>query len=248
MKRTIIIGDIHGCLHEFKDLVDKLGVSTNDRVVCLGDFMDKGPFPTECVSFARKNSFESILGNHEEWHLRWRKWEDKREREIIEFGSPKTVNPMKMKYQKDVEDNKKLCDDDIEWLSKLPSILELTNGFFAVHGGVQPGLPLSLQDPKITIRARWFDDNNKHIPVNYDSESKIGDKNVHHWSDRWGGPESIVYGHEAFSLEDPKINNYDDYLCVGVDTGVVHGGKLTALVLPDVKFVQISAREVYLPL
>ena len=41
--RTIIIGDIHGCVEEFDALIDTLAPTPADTVALCGDLVDKGP-------------------------------------------------------------------------------------------------------------------------------------------------------------------------------------------------------------
>ena len=43
MGRTIVIGDIHGCYDELKELLNKLALSPEDRVIAVGDLTVKGP-------------------------------------------------------------------------------------------------------------------------------------------------------------------------------------------------------------
>lgn len=46
--RLIIIGDVHGCVKELRELLDKAGyVDGEDSVVLVGDLVDKGPYPLE---------------------------------------------------------------------------------------------------------------------------------------------------------------------------------------------------------
>jgi len=40
MTRTLIIGDIHGCIDELRALCDQVGP---DRIVSVGDMVDRGP-------------------------------------------------------------------------------------------------------------------------------------------------------------------------------------------------------------
>ncbi|MCB1321269.1 MAG: metallophosphoesterase, partial [Leptospiraceae bacterium] len=37
--RTIFIGDVHGCLHELRQMIDRLQPTTEDRVIMLGDLI-----------------------------------------------------------------------------------------------------------------------------------------------------------------------------------------------------------------
>src|SRR5918998_722468 len=41
--RVLAIGDIHGCLHPFNDLLDWVKPDADDLVVTLGDYVDRGP-------------------------------------------------------------------------------------------------------------------------------------------------------------------------------------------------------------
>ena len=43
MNRNFIIGDIHGCIEEFNELLDILAPTSSDQVVLCGDLVDKGP-------------------------------------------------------------------------------------------------------------------------------------------------------------------------------------------------------------
>src|SRR4051794_4584430 len=41
--RTLAIGDIHGCLQALCTLLDAVGLNPDDRVITLGDYVDRGP-------------------------------------------------------------------------------------------------------------------------------------------------------------------------------------------------------------
>lgn len=41
--RKIFIGDVHGCLEELQGLVEKLAITTQDKIVFVGYLLDKGP-------------------------------------------------------------------------------------------------------------------------------------------------------------------------------------------------------------
>ena len=61
------------------------------------------------------------------------------------------------------------------------------------------------------------------------------------WADVWNGPPFVVYGHT------PRPEIYKLKWSVGIDTGCVLGGSLTAYVLPSRSFVQVRARQRYYP-
>ncbi len=52
--RTIAIGDIHGCHVALTTLLEQVAPRTDDRIIFLGDYIDRGPASREVV--------ESLLG------------------------------------------------------------------------------------------------------------------------------------------------------------------------------------------
>jgi len=48
--RTLAIGDIHGCLTAFKAILEKISLHTDDVVVTLGDYVNKGPDSSGVIS------------------------------------------------------------------------------------------------------------------------------------------------------------------------------------------------------
>ena len=59
------------------------------------------------------------------------------------------------------------------------------------------------------------------------------------WADLWGGPPFVVYGHT------PRHEVYRLKWSIGIDTGCVMGGHLTAYILPERRIVQVKARQNY---
>ena len=51
--RLIAIGDIHGCPREFEELLDKLELTKHDRVILLGDLVNRGPDSARVIALAR---------------------------------------------------------------------------------------------------------------------------------------------------------------------------------------------------
>ena len=68
-KRTIAIGDIHGCFNALHTLIAQIQPTHEDTLVLLGDYIDRGPdsagvieFLTDLVSQCR---LIPLIGNHE---------------------------------------------------------------------------------------------------------------------------------------------------------------------------------------
>ncbi|MDG6242992.1 MAG: metallophosphoesterase family protein [Methanolobus sp.] len=59
--RVLIISDIHGN----KEALDSVMAIQHDSVVCLGDLVDYGPSPGECIDLLRRENIPAIRGNHD---------------------------------------------------------------------------------------------------------------------------------------------------------------------------------------
>jgi len=251
MTRTIVIGDIHGCLHELEELLNKLGITRDDRVICVGDILDKGPDPVGVLKLIQEYGFESVLGNHEEKHLRFHRHEVRRR---VDQGY---TNPMKPLREADLLANLSIDESGWRYLEQLPLLIQVGN-FVVVHGGLLPNTTLDqhlgsarLRD-KI-LRLRWVKDG-RYVPVDYENLTDGPPRpGAEHWSVVYNGPHHVIYGHEPWSLSEPRTSRHQKGVgtCFGIDTGAVHGGRLTAAVIPEgadpdcVTYVQVPARKVY---
>lgn len=66
--RVIVVGDIHGCLHELQDLLMLCRYDPLDHtLVMLGDYVNKGPYSAEVIKYVRSLSGAyCIRGNHDD--------------------------------------------------------------------------------------------------------------------------------------------------------------------------------------
>jgi len=70
-KRLFAIGDIHGCFDLLKELVEnKIQLQKDDKLILLGDYIDRGDKSKEVVDFIielSENGYDIIplMGNHE---------------------------------------------------------------------------------------------------------------------------------------------------------------------------------------
>lgn len=71
--RTIIIGDVHGCIDELQELLKVAGVGPGDRLISVGDLVRKGPDSASVLAWAMETpNLRCVMGNHEERLLsRW---------------------------------------------------------------------------------------------------------------------------------------------------------------------------------
>lgn len=64
-----VIPDVHGCLYTLKDLIQRLAPSKKDRLIFLGDLVNKGPFSAEVldylIEYSSSNQIYICIGNHD---------------------------------------------------------------------------------------------------------------------------------------------------------------------------------------
>lgn len=215
MNRTIVLGDLHGCHDEAVELLDKLAVTSSDRVIFAGDLVDRGPKRRECVELAMRH--EAILGNHEENLVQQRK---------------RSLDKMKPDH---AESRRVLDERHLDWFAKLPLFIRLPEAnAVVVHAGVLPGVSIEKQLPHTLLHAQCVapPDTKSFWP------SKAPPTHTF-WANHWKGPERVIFGHTVLSK--PLVSEW----AVGIDTGCVHGGALTAVVLPSWELVSVSARSSY---
>lgn len=233
--RTLVVGDVHGCLGELDELLRVAEYRRDaDRLVFLGDLLDRGPDPVGVVRRVRELGAECVMGNHEEKHLRWAAHEARRR------ADPGYRNPMRPFDAKRAAEHADLSRDDLAWIAAMPRSVALGGAWTAVHAGFVPGVPVSRQPPDWIIRLRYVDAGGK--PVSRD-RGENGEPGVRRWAEAWRGPQSVVYGHHAQALAGPRVDSPAPGVeCVGIDTGCVYGGFLTALELPSRRFLQVPSR------
>jgi serine/threonine protein phosphatase 1 len=216
--RLIAIGDIHGCHLEFAELLERLELDRADRLILLGDLVNRGPDSCRVLDLARQHRAVALLGNHELRLLKYRRTGDK-------------------KYVKedDLDTFAKLRPQDWALLEAMPRTFEEPelNTVF-VHGGFLPGEPWQRQPAEVVTRIQVVDRDGR--PAKRSAAPAAPS-----WADLWNGPPFVVYGHT------PRAEIYKLKWSVGIDTACVMGGSLTAYVLPDRRFVQVKARQRYYP-
>jgi hypothetical protein len=235
--RTLVIGDVHGCLEELDELLDRAEHRAPDRVVMLGDLLDRGPDPVGVVRRARALGAECVFGNHEDKHVRWAAHEARRR------ADPGYRNPMRSMSPAEQEANAALSAEELAWLAELPAWIDLGAGWLAVHAGFEPGRALERQSRACMARVRWVDARGR---MKGGDDPRVQPADTSLWSERWAGPRSVVYGHHVLGLEAPRVDRPAPGVeCWGIDTGCCFGGRLTALVLPERRVVQVQARRAY---
>jgi hypothetical protein len=214
--RLIAIGDVHGCHRELEDLLNKLDLKNNDRVILLGDLVNRGPDSAKVIALAREHAHSSLLGNHELRLLNYRK----------------TGDPTHLK-KNDYDTLKQLNSRDWSYLNGMPlTYHDREHDIVLVHGGFLPNQPWYRQPARVVTRIQVIDKDGN-------PRKRSDAPNAPHWSELWSGPPFVVYGHTSR----PDILRLKGSL--GIDTSCAMGGSLTACILPEKQIVQVKARQKY---
>jgi hypothetical protein len=237
--RTIVVGDVHGCLEELDELLRLVQLRAGfDRLVFVGDLLDRGPDSVGVLRRARELGASSVLGNHESKHLRWARHEAWRRRD------PSHRNPLRPFSPERMAEHRRLSADDLSWLAALPTVLRLDGSWAVIHAGLSPRRRLDAQVREEVIRMRLVDTDGHMVAQRRGAIPP----HLEPWATRWPGPESIIYGHHVHGLDEPRVDApHNGVRCVGLDTGCCYGGRLSALILPAEEIVSVPARARYAP-
>ena len=240
--RYIVVGDPHGCLEEFEELLRTAEYKQEkDHLIVAGDIFDRGPDSLGVLRRIMGLKATFVMGNHDEKHLRYA------DHEARKLKNPNYKNPMKPLSAEKQEIQKDLTADDISFLRAAYPIYQISKKWVVVHAGME-NKPLGEQG-KAVLRVRFVNKDTGEMatgPHAWDQPD-----NSVYWTDVWRGPESVLYGHAVHSLEHPRVTMNKDVMTVGIDTGCCFGGRLTAAIIENDElkgFKQVKAKKVYKPL
>lgn len=224
--RLIVIGDIHGCHDELTELVGRVGPGPDDLVISTGDILRKGPDPVRCMELWRDRGYLAVRGNNEE--------------KILELARARRPWPP---FFLPKEDRAILRRRDLlSLVRRWPLAIDLPRlEITVVHGGLFPRMPITeasiARHSEVVTRLRWIRrERDQWISVGKTRES---DRDVL-WSEAWKGPRTVVYGHTP--LRRPRV----DRRAIGLDTGCVYGGWLTAAIYDgEWTFKRVHSRKQY---
>lgn len=70
--RDFVVGDLHGNVDAFSNLLKYVEFDEKrDRVIAVGDLIDRGKDSLLCLELLLSPWFYSVRGNHEDWLLKW---------------------------------------------------------------------------------------------------------------------------------------------------------------------------------
>ena len=208
MEHLFAIGDIHGCYDQLLDLLGRIPIDwSRDRLVFMGDYIDRGPKSFEVVDHlvglqARHPGIVFLKGNHEQMLDDYLSGKDRMT--YLYNGGRQTLDS----YLKHAKPNAQypIPPAHLRFFESLALYYE-TESYIFVHAGIRQDIALDQQDPEdmLWIREKFI--NTKHA---------FGKR--------------VVFGHTP--LQEPLVEHNK----IGIDTGAVYGNKLTCVQLPEELF------------
>ena len=211
--RLLAIGDIHGCARAFDTLMVAVQPTADDRIITLGDYVDRGPDSkgvlNRMIALHETGLLVALRGNHELMMLRARSdqrqmrfWRDFGGKETLASyarpGAAGTLQDVPKQHWNFIEN---VCLDYYE-----------TATHFFVHANAYDFLPLSAQ-PEEALYWERFDEPEPHI-----------------------SGKTMICGHTSQKTGVPA--NLGHAICI--DTWVYGGGWLSCLDVTSGRFWQAN--------
>jgi len=200
MNSLYAIGDIHGCIDTFENLLGQLSLGKNDQLVLTGDLVDRGPHSKLVIDKVwelQEKGFQvhCLRGNHEHMMLSactgydaysWRMQGGKETLESFGVHWPSDIPP---RY--------------VKWIEQLPHCVQIEN-FLFVHAGINMRCaePMDDRDSMLWIRS-WYKNLNR----------------------AWLGERYIIHGHTPHPFEEleEQLKKLDEDRVLNLDTGCYVG-------------------------
>lgn len=215
------VGDIHGELEKLDDLLESLPLEPRDRLVFLGDYVDRGADPRgvvdRLISLARARPCTFLMGNHESMFLDFLGWSGKEhfagDAFLMNGGESTLASYGYFDLDEEERERFSLPESHAEFFCNL-RLHHLEGDYLFVHAGLNRSLLEGTDVAWALRRVR--------------TEDLLWNRSTGDLPHRLG--VTVVYGHTPnadFSVR------WNPPFSIGIDTGATYGGPLTAIRLPD---------------
>ncbi|HLT39370.1 MAG TPA: metallophosphoesterase [Enhygromyxa sp.] len=235
-----VVGDLQGCARELDALLEVIGFDPRrDQLWSCGDLINRGPDSLATVRRWRELGGRGVIGNHEVYALMVRSGRWPRKRDTLDqlFSAPD-------------------ADELLASLRALPALALLpgdgeVDDVWLVHAGVHPQWH-DLHAVAAALEAREHDDEwlvcdevafatRVRCCTETGERSKFDGKPedcpapFRPWDELYSGTARIVHGHWAWR------GHYRGARTIGLDSGCVYGGPLTAWCMEEDRIVQVPS-------
>ena len=217
--RCYVIGDIHGCLNELAYLIGGLPLESGDRLVFLGDYIDRGPDSKGVVGYLlelQKRTdldFVCLKGNHEDMFMAYLGLPGQHGDMFLYNGGYATLNSYGIDSKNPSLDkiNERIPRSHIEFFANLKAHFVM-EPFLCAHAGIHPSKRLKDQTETELL---WIRNEFIYSPHRL--------------------PYTILFGHTP-----QQAVFFDLPYKIGLDTGLVYGNKLSCLEVSDKVLYQVT--------
>lgn len=235
-----LVGDVQGCAAELEQLLETVKFERGrDELWCVGDLINRGPESVRTLELWRDVGGRGVIGNHEVYALCAHSGRWPRKRDTLDglFASP------------DVE-------AWLKQLRELPALAFLPGDehvpdAWVVHAGLHPAWTdlhavaarinapphdddwLESDEVGFATRVRCCDAHGERSP--FDRAPQDCPPPYQPWDTLYRGETLVVHGHWAWR------GHYRGKKTIGLDSGCVYGGTLTAWCQQEDRVVRIPA-------
>ncbi len=233
-----VVGDVQGCARELERLLRCVRFDpAEDELWCAGDLVNRGPESAAVLRLWRDIGGHGVLGNHEVYTLCAHSGRWPRKRDTLQglYDDPEV-------------------EDLLSLLRALPIMVHLPSAgdgpdAWLVHAGVHP-LWRDLGAVAARINAGAHDDDwlnsdevnfatrvrccdQEGTRIKYDREPEGCPEGYWPWDELCEHDPLIVHGHWA------RRGHYRNATALGLDSGCVYGGPLTAWCQDEDRIIQV---------
>ncbi len=218
--RLFAIGDIHGCPDELEVMLNAIKPVHGDTVVFVGDYVDRGPSAHGVIELLldreRQGGAEFVFlkGNHEDMMCAYLGLPGNYGESFLFNGGAATLESYGVTEHNLSEARGHIPDPHLDFVKRLATSY-LRPPYLFVHAGVVPALELEEQrvEDMLWIRQEFI-----FSPHRLSS--------------------TVVFGHTPM-----RAVMVDLPYKLGIDTGLVYGGKLTCIELTEGVVYQVNRRS-----
>lgn len=150
---TLAIGDIHGCLTSLETMLDLVQPSSEDLIITLGDYVDRGPNSRGVIArlleLKATHNYVHLMGNHEIQMIRALEAPHHMDRFLDPLcGGQDTLD----NYGGSFND---VLEDHWEFITSAKLYHE-TESHIYVHAGLSPSLAMEDQDAETLYYQRFY--------------------------------------------------------------------------------------------
>ncbi len=226
MNRTIAIGDIHGGLKALIQLLKRIEITKNDKLIFLGDYVDgwsdSANVVTYLIKLAKQNSCVFLRGNHDDLAEKWLKTGELNE-QWLQHGGQTSIDAYRSFSSEEIKEHLRFYSQMVDYY------IDEKNRLF-VHAGFT-----NLRGPEQEYHNTGFYWDRTLWEMVLSLDTKLT-KDDDFYPKRLLLFEEIFIGHTPVTRigEDKPVNKANVW---NVDTGAAFKGKISAL--------EVASKEIW---